>query len=91
MDGEISIEPALTMTIPGKATTDSDQSDQSFRSMTKTGPITLESVVAFDRNQWSLSIGMSGRLSPEYTFRECHPRNGPVRSAGGLTQDDELG
>jgi hypothetical protein len=28
MDGEISIEPSLAMTIPGKATTDSDQGEK---------------------------------------------------------------
>jgi hypothetical protein len=58
--------PGMATGIPGKATTIPTRHPKvvAFR---------LESVVAFDRNRWSPSTGMGGRLRPEYALLGNHP------------------
>jgi hypothetical protein len=63
----------MATTIPGKATGIPGMATTIPARHPKVVAFRLESVVAFDRNRWSPSTGMGGRLRPEYALEALLP------------------
>src|ERR1700724_3643665 len=76
----------MATTIPGKATGIPGMATTIPARHPKVVAFRLESVVAFDRNRWSPSTGMGGRLRPEYAHwaaAEDHDPS-PIRAERGV-------